>query len=135
MDLTNDDDYVVVITSGGYGKKMEIGEFRPQGRGGKGLKAINLRRKTGHVVAAQVFADPEAQMFLLSNSGQMIRQSLGELRTQSRYAQGMIVQRLNEGEEVAGLAVSEESIEAGEFADDAVESVAERSEGTAEPAE
>ncbi|MDE2862645.1 MAG: hypothetical protein OXL33_04280 [Chloroflexota bacterium] len=74
-------------------------------------------------------------MFLLSNSGQMIRQSLGELRTQSRYAQGMIVQRLNEGEEVAGLAVSEESIEAGEFADDAVESVAERSEGTAEPAE
>ncbi len=114
MDLTSDDEYVVVITSGGYGKKMEIGEFRPQGRGGKGLKAINLRRKTGHVVAAQVFGDPEAQMFLLSNSGQMIRQSLGQLRTQSRYAQGLIVQRLNDGEEVFGLAVSEESIEVAE---------------------
>ena len=111
MDLTTDDDYVVVITSRGYGKKMQVSGFRPQGRGGKGLKAINLRRKTGQVVAAQVFADADAQMFLLSTTGQMIRQSLGQLRPQSRYAQGLIVQRLDPGEEVAGLAVSEELID------------------------
>ncbi len=135
VDLTTDDDYVVVITSGGYGKKMEVGEFRPQGRGGKGLKAINLLGRTGHVVAAQVVADPEAQMFLLSNSGQMIRQSLGELRVLGRYAQGMIVQRLNEGEEVAGLAVSEESITESEFADDASPVPAGDPEGAVEPSE
>ena len=111
MDLTTDDDYVVVITSRGYGKKMHVGGFRPQGRGGKGLKAINLRRKTGQVVAAKVFADADAQMFLLSTTGQMIRQSLGQLRPQSRYAQGLIVQRLDSGEEVAGLAVSEDLID------------------------
>ena len=116
MDLTSDEDYVVVITSRGYGKKMAIGEFRPQGRGGKGLKAISLRRETGPVVAAQVVSDPDAQMFLLSESGQMIRQSLAELRPLSRYARGMIVQRLDDGEEVAGLAVSEEAIQDPEMA-------------------
>ena len=135
MDLTSDDDYVVVITAGGYGKKMEISDFRPQGRGGKGLKAIGLRRETGQVVAAKVFSDPEAQMFLLSSTGQMIRQSLGELRLLSRYARGVIVKRLDEGEEVAGLAVSEESIEAGDLAEEINASQLDPSETPAEAPE
>ena len=135
MDLTSNEDFVVVITSHGYGKKMEISEFRPQGRAGKGLKAISLRRETGQVVAAQVFADPEAQMFLLSNTGQMIRQSLGELRLLSRYARGVIVKRLDEGEELAGLAVSEESIEAAEIASGSGEQPAEGAEVASEPPE
>ena len=115
MDLTNDDDYVVVITSLGYGKKMSVSEFRPQGRGGKGLKAINLRAKTGAVVAAKVVADPDTEMYLLSSTGQLIRQSLSEVAPRGRYAQGVIVIRIDDTEEVAGLAVS------GELADQSSE--------------
>ena len=106
MDLTRDDSYLVVVTNEGYGKKIPLTEFRSQGRGGFGMKAINLSEKTGHVVAARVISDPEEDILLLSTIGRLIRLSLGEVRPMQRYAAGMILMRLNEGEEVAGLAIS-----------------------------
>ena len=106
MDLTQEGGYLLVVTNEGYGKKMPLTEFRSQGRGGFGMKAINLSAKTGHVVAARVISDPGEDILLLSTIGRLIRLSLGEVRPMQRYAKGMILMRLNEGEEVAGLAVS-----------------------------
>ena len=106
MDLTQEGGYLLVVTNEGYGKKMPLTEFRSQGRGGSGMIAINLSEKTGHVVAARVISDPGEDILLLSTIGRLIRLSLGEVRPMQRYAKGMILMRLNEGEEVAGLAVS-----------------------------
>ena len=111
MDLTAEDDYLIVITNKGYGKKMPIREFRPQGRGGFGLKAISLNQKTGHVVAARVVKDPNEDILLLSSKGRLIRLSLSEVRPMGRYAAGMIMMRFDQSEEVAGLAVSEDGKE------------------------
>ena len=106
VDLTSEGDYVLVVTENGYGKKMPVKEFRRQSRGGKGLKAIGLKDKTGPVVAARVVSDPDQDIMLLSTQGRLIRLSLSEVRPMGRYAAGMIVMRLNKGELVAGLAVS-----------------------------
>jgi DNA gyrase subunit A len=106
VDLTSEGDYVLVVTENGYGKKMPVKEFRRQSRGGKGLKAIGLKDKTGPVVAARIVSDPDQDIMLLSTQGRLIRLSLSEVRPMGRYAAGMIVMRLNKGELVAGLAVS-----------------------------
>ncbi len=106
MDLTRDGSYLLVVTNKGYGKKMPLKEFLVKGRGGFGVKAINLSEKTGYVVAARVLSDPDEDILLLSTTGRLIRLSLGEVRPLSRLAAGMILMRMNEGEEVAGLAVS-----------------------------
>ena len=106
MDLTQNGGYLLVVTNEGYGKKIPLTEFRSQGRGGFGMKAINLSQKTGHVVAARVISDPTEDILLLSTIGRLIRLSLEEVRPMQRYAAGMILMRLNEGEEVAGLALS-----------------------------
>ena len=106
MDLTQEGGYLLVVTNEGYGKKMPLAEFRSQGRGGFGLKAINLSQKTGRLVAARVVSDPNEDILLLSTTGRLIRLSLAEVRPLSRYAKGSILMRLNDGEEVAGLAIS-----------------------------
>ncbi len=125
VDLTVEGDYVLVVTANGYGKKMPIKEFRRQGRGGKGLKAINLSDKTGPVVAARVISDPDEDIMLLSTQGRLIRLSLAEVRPMGRYAAGVIVMRMNENELVAGLAVSGDGRDNGdEDGDDLAEDVA-----------
>ena len=106
MDLTQDDGYLVVVTNKGYGKKIPLKEFRRQSRGGIGLKAVKLSDKTGHVVAAHVVTNPDEEFFLLSSVGRLIGLSLGDVRPLSRQAAGMILMRMNKGEEVVGLAVS-----------------------------
>jgi DNA gyrase subunit A len=106
VDLTAEDDYVIIVTANGYGKKIPVKEFRRQSRGGKGLKAINLGKKTGPVVAARIISDPDEDIMLLSTQGRLIRLSLSEVRPMGRYAAGLIVMRLNKNELVAGLAVS-----------------------------
>ena len=97
---------MIIVTANGYGKKIPVKEFRRQSRGGKGLKAINLAKKTGPVVAARIISDPDEDIMLLSTQGRLIRLSLSEVRPMGRYAAGLIVMRLNENELVAGLAVS-----------------------------
>jgi len=124
VDLTMEGDYVLVVTANGYGKKMPAKEFRRQGRGGKGLKAINLSDKTGPVVAARVIADPDEDIMLLSSQGRLIRLSLAEVRPMGRYAAGVIVMRMNENELVAGLAVSGDGRDGDEDGDDLAEDVA-----------
>ena len=117
VDLTTEGDYVLVVTENGYGKKMPAKEFRRQSRGGKGLKAIGLRDKTGPVVAARVISDPDEDIMLLSTQGRLIRLSLAEVRPMGRYAAGVIVMRLNKDELVAGLAVSGDGREGREDGD------------------
>ena len=106
MDLTEEGSHLVVVTNNGYGKKIPIKEFRHQSRGGFGMKAINLTVKTGLVVAARVISDPDEDILLLSSRGRLIRLSLAEVRPMRRYAAGMILMRLRDGEEVVGLAIS-----------------------------
>ena len=112
MDLTQETGYLVVVTNKGYGKKIPLKEFRRQGRGGIGLKAVKLSDKTGHVVAAHVVSNPDEEFFLLSSVGRLIGLSLGQVRPLSRKAAGMILMRMNEGEEVVGLAVPGDSKDA-----------------------
>ncbi len=121
MDLTEEAGCLLVVTNKGYGKKMPLKEFRLQSRGGFGNKAINLSPKTGHVVAARVIPDPDEDILLLSTRGRLIRLSLSEVRPMQRYAAGMILMRLNEGEEVAGLAVSADGRETDQPEDDSAE--------------
>ena len=118
MDLTEEAGCLLVVTNKGYGKKMPLKEFRLQSRGGFGNKAINLSPKTGQVVAARLIPDPDEDILLLSTRGRLIRLSLSEVRPMQRYAAGMILMRLNKGEEVAGLAISADGRETDQPEDD-----------------
>ncbi len=50
--LDEDDTFVFTVTDGGYAKRTPLSDYRPQGRGGLGLKAARLTQQRGGLVGA-----------------------------------------------------------------------------------
>ena len=121
--MLTDDDYVVgaekaeegktllTVTVNGYGKRTELSEYLrtgsngekvAQGRGGKGLKNYNITPKTGNVAGCRVVADNDDVM-LIENGGVIIRIPASSINIYKRDVQGVIVMRIEEGNQVVSL--------------------------------
>jgi len=94
---------LLLVTENGYGKRTPLEDFRPQGRGGKGLKAVNLTARTGPVVGARKVR-PEDELMIISAEGIIIRVEVRGISRQSRYAQGVLIMRLDTGDRVVSVA-------------------------------
>ena len=93
---------LLTVTQNGYGKRTDLLEYRPQNRGGKGLKNYNLTEKTGLVAGVQV-VDDEDDVMLIENGGVIIRMAASDINTYGRGAQGVILMRLEEGNQVISV--------------------------------
>ena len=70
MDLTQDDGFVLLVTSNGYGKKVSLcPSSGHRGRGGQGLKSIILSEKTGEVADARTLMAENEEIALVSSDG------------------------------------------------------------------
>ena len=117
------DDYVVgaekaeegktllTVTVNGYGKRTELSEYLrtgangekcAQSRGGKGLKNYNITPKTGNVAGCRVVSDSDDVM-LIENGGVIIRIPAASINVYKRDVQGVIVMRIEEGNQVVSL--------------------------------
>ena len=81
---------VLLLTSGGYGKRTKMELFRRQGRGGMGVKAMKLTKVRGRLVAALAVSDDD-EVFMISSDGIVIRQAVGEISRQRRESTGVKV--------------------------------------------
>ena len=72
---------VLIVTKNGYGKRVQLNEFKTQNRGGKGVKSIELTDKNGEVVAAKVVSE-EDELVLLTSEGQIIRLEVEDISVQ-----------------------------------------------------
>ncbi len=96
---------LLVLTETGYGKRVQIDEFREKHRGGQGVRLISLEgRKTGVVAAVQQVTELDEELVLISAQGQVVRTELDTVNRYSPSARGVIVMRLNEGHRVVGIA-------------------------------
>ena len=86
-------DEILLLTSGGYGKRTAMTEFPRQKRGGIGVKAIKLTRVRGLLVAA-LAVNRDDQIFVTSSDGIVIRQGVGEISRQKRASTGVKVMNL-----------------------------------------
>jgi len=80
-----------------------VTEWRGQGRGGIGIIAMETSERNGEVVNLSLVT-PEDQIMAITDGGQLIRTSVGEVREVGRNTQGVRVIRLNEGERVVDVA-------------------------------
>ena len=117
------DDYVVgaekaeegktllTVTVNGYGKRTELSEYlrtgangekSAQSRGGKGLKNYNITPKTGNVAGCRVVGENDDVM-LIENGGVIIRIPASSINVYKRDVQGVIVMRIEEGNQVVSL--------------------------------
>ena len=102
--LENDDGYVLTVTTGGFGKRTPVGEYRIQRRGGVGLKSFPMGKGTGSVVGAKLVMD-EDEVILITKKGTVIRFQVGDVSVQSRYARGVKLIVLSDDDEIAQLSV------------------------------
>jgi len=105
--------WVLVITTGGLGKRVPVNQFRLQKRAGMGLRAIRFR-KAGDELAALRVVNETDEMILVTSRGIIIRQVVNAISCQSRAATGVRVQRLDEDDAIADVALVPPSGEAEE---------------------
>jgi DNA gyrase subunit A len=94
---------LLVVTVNGYGKRTKLADYPRKGRGGLGVKTVQLTEARGHLVGARIVRDGY-QVMLISNGGTVIKIPVDDIRRLGRSTQGVIVMRLREGEQVSALA-------------------------------
>jgi len=93
---------LLVVTVNGYGKRTPLMEYPTQGRGGKGLKTLQMTEKTGHIVGAMVVNDNHE--FMVSTlQGTLIKLAVADVSTIGRATQGVRVIRLGDGDLVGAV--------------------------------
>ncbi|AFZ57451.1 DNA gyrase subunit A [Anabaena cylindrica FACHB-243] len=98
--------WVLVITMGGYGKRVPVGQFRLQNRAGQGLMATKFKnRKTKDKLATLHIVNNDEEIMMVTNRGIIIRQAVNAISVQSRSATGVRVQRLDEDDAITGVAI------------------------------
>ncbi|MSO70165.1 MAG: DNA gyrase subunit A [Alphaproteobacteria bacterium] len=113
--------FVLSITSDGFGKRTSAYEYRITGRGGKGL--INIDTSRGAEVVAAFPITATEQIMLVTDRGQLIRCPVDDIRIAGRNTRGVRVFRLpayarvvsvarlaedSEGEATDGVAIGTE---------------------------
>jgi len=104
---------VLLLSTGGYGKRTKMSNFRTQGRGGSGVKAMKLTKVRGHVAAARAVAETD-EVVITSSDGIVIRQTAKSVSRQGRDTTGVRVMSLADGATISALAVVNHLEEDGE---------------------
>ncbi|HKI50913.1 MAG TPA: DNA gyrase subunit A [Geothermobacteraceae bacterium] len=94
---------LVTVTENGYGKRTDIGEYRVQSRGGKGIITIKTSERNGKVVDIKLVDDSQDLMFI-TDQGKLLRTSVGNIRVIGRNTQGVRFMVLEESERIVAVA-------------------------------
>ena len=93
--------YLLVVTENGFGKRTDLKEYKSQGRGGSGIKTVNITSKTGGLVAAKILTEEEEDLIVISQKGQVIRSKISQIAKLNRATQGVKLMKLDQGDKVA----------------------------------
>jgi len=94
---------LVTITENGYGKRTDIGEYRVQSRGGKGIITIKTSERNGKVVNIMM-VDEESDLMFITDRGKLLRTRVSNIRSIGRNTQGVRMMVLEDGELIVSVA-------------------------------
>ncbi len=109
MDIIYPDAFLLVVTTGGFGKLAPIGDYPRQHRAGSGVRTFKLTEKTGDVTAARTVTQSE-QVMIVSADGIIINTPVKEkdprqgITVQGRSTQGVRLMKLSQDDKVVALA-------------------------------
>jgi DNA gyrase subunit A len=111
------EEFILTVSSEGFGKRTSAYEYRRTGRGGQGLMAQDLSKRGGRLVAS--FPVEEAdQILLVTDQGQLIRTPVAQVRVAGRNTQGVTIFRKAADEHVVSV---ERLADAGDEPEEGVE--------------
>jgi len=106
------DHTIMVVSANGYGKRSDPEDYRLTGRGGKGVKTINITEKTGALVAIKNVTE-DNDLMIITHNGLTIRMAVKDIRVAGRATQGVKLINIREGDSIAAVSAvaSSESLE------------------------
>ncbi len=113
-DLVPDEEVVVTVSHAGYVKRVPLSEYRAQGRGGKGLRAMDTRDQD--FVSWVFVVNAHAHVLFLSDKGKAYLKKVYQIPETSRAARGRAVVNLvgmEPDERVAAILPIREFVEDG----------------------
>ncbi len=115
----DDDRFVFTVTDGGFAKRTHVFEYRPQGRGGLGIKAMKLNEGRGSLVGGLVVTDND-EVIAIKASGQITRSAVAEVPVKGRDTMGVRFVGVGENDSVVVIALNPETTaEVAQLADEA----------------
>ena len=123
---------ILIVTSGGMGKRSYVEDYRLTRRGAKGVKNLNLR--DGEEVVAAVKVQHGDELIITTERGQVVRISVDEIRIVGRASMGVKIMELRKGDRITGVARLIE-LEGQKKPEDNPEDIAVPAGTSAEPAE
>ena len=102
MTVVHDGQFLLVATSGGYGKRTPIAEYNTQGRGGMGVMTFKYTPKRGKLIAA-IAVEEDDELFAITSAGGVVRTEVAQIRPSSRATMG--VRLVNLADDVELLAI------------------------------
>lgn len=93
---------ILIVTSGGMGKRSYVEDYRLTRRGAKGVKNLNLR--DGEEVVAAVKVQHGDELIITTERGQVVRISVDEIRIVGRASMGVKIMELRKGDRITGVA-------------------------------
>jgi DNA gyrase subunit A len=103
-DSKNQGPWILVVTTGGYGKRVPVSLFRMQKRGGMGIIATKFRKAKDTMTGLTMVTEGE-ELMIVTNRGIIIRQAVDAISAQSRPASGVRLQRLDDENSIVAIAV------------------------------
>ncbi|MDR0405495.1 MAG: DNA gyrase subunit A [Clostridiales bacterium] len=106
MSVNREDGDLLVVSENGFGKRTDLGEYKVQNRGGRGVTTYNITDKTGAVAGIKIVTDKDDVM-LITSEGTIIRMAAKSINRFGRVTKGVTMMRFNEGVKIVGLARTE----------------------------
>jgi DNA gyrase subunit A len=101
-ELAAAEEFVLTVSSEGFGKRTSAYDYRRTNRGGQGLIAQDLSKRGGRLVASFPAQDAN-EILLVTDQGQLIRVPVAQIRIAGRNTQGVTIFRTAEEEHVVSV--------------------------------
>lgn len=95
-------DQALLVTTDGFGKRVDLEEFRVQNRSGIGLIGTKFKSDKSHLASLRVVKESD-EVIISSAHGVVLRSKVGNISNQSRMATGVRLQKLDEEDYVASV--------------------------------
>ena len=101
-ELNNNEEFLLTLTTKGFGKRSSAYEYRISNRGGKGITGILTSDKNGKVIDCFVVNEND-QIILVTDKGQIIRVNIHQIRIAGRSTKGVSVFKIPDTDSIVSV--------------------------------